>query len=756
MATINGTSVGGMTLQIDYSYTQNTTANTTTVTAKLQLVGHYALYATALSGSYISVGGSRTDYSTSISYGGSGTTTTVLATKTVTVSHNSNGTASCNLSGAFVMNGTYRGYSVGTMTVNSTITLPTIPRASGLTVPTSVNTGSTLSGTVSPSSTAFNHKVILKTGSTVRNTISLAAGTTTFSDVVEHSWFPSSTSGTVAVVLETYSGTTLIATTTKNVTANVPTSIVPSVSAFTATSSVTSGTFANLYVQGKTTARLTATAATAGGASIVSYTYTGPGVNTTNTSNTYTTPTIQTSGTLTYTVSVKDSRGRTASRNVSITAYAYSSPAIGAISVQRCDANGNLSDSGTYAKYTVNSTYSTVNSKNTRTVTVAYSSNNGTSYSSATTLQAASDTASSKTGTYGSGVFAIANTYLLRFTITDAYGATSSTTAQLMSAQRPINIRSNGKGVAIGGMSTKDQFEVFMPADFNSTVNIDGKLTLAGGLSAPLSIANGGTGASTAAGIASSHNHLYMSWATGGSNTTGYIKFATITVSGTYADSPIEIKMVRRGDFAPTTAFILLSNTGTTDPVVDTIYSYGPVNVWINKSATSTFDLYAWKNGTYDSMSVLDLKYSSYINARVNVEFSDVLVTSVPSTAIMSTRCDADCVVEQGVSGEWNYTKWNNGKSEAWRKVELGDVPLTTQMIAGVYSSTSYNGRGLTLPSGLFAAIPLAFINVYSNGYTYCQVASCSTTQLVYRLWSPYSATITGTIVSLYVVGRWK
>lgn len=146
MAIINGTSVGGMTLQIDYSYTQNTTANTTTVTAKLQLASHYALYASALSGSYISVGGSRTDYSTSISYGGSGTTTTVLATKTVTVSHNSNGTGTCNLSGAFVMNGSYRGYSVGTMTVSSTITLPTIPRASGLAVPTSINTGATLSG----------------------------------------------------------------------------------------------------------------------------------------------------------------------------------------------------------------------------------------------------------------------------------------------------------------------------------------------------------------------------------------------------------------------------------------------------------------------------------------------------------------------------------------------------------------------------------------------------------------------------------
>ena len=478
MATINGTSVGGMTLQIDYSYTQNTTANTSTVTAKLQLVSHYALYATALSGSYISVGGSKTNYSTSINYGGSSTTTTVLATKTVTVSHNSNGTATCNLSGAFVMNGTYRGYSVGTMTVSSTITLPTIPRASGLTVPTSVNTGSTLSGTVSPSSTAFNHKVILKTGSTVRNTISLAAGTTTFSDVVEHSWFPSSTSGTVAVVLETYSGTTLIATTTKNVTANVPTSIVPSVSALTAVSSVTSGTFANLYVQGKTTAKLTATATAGTGSSIASYTFSGSGINTTVTTNTATTSTLQATGTQTYTVTVKDARGRSASKTVSITVYPYAAPSFGQPDVKRCDANGNLTESGTYAKYTINSTYASVNGKNTRTVTVAYSSNGGTSYSAETTLQATTDTTNTKTGVYGGGAFAVSSEYVIRFTIKDAYGATKTVTAPLRSAARPINIRSNGKGVSIGAMSTKDAFEVSMAADFNSTLNVDGATTI--------------------------------------------------------------------------------------------------------------------------------------------------------------------------------------------------------------------------------------------------------------------------------------
>lgn len=478
MAIINGTSVGGMTLQIDYSYTQNTTANTTAVTAKLQLVDHYALYASALSGSYISVGGSRTDYSKSISYGGSGTTTTVLTTKTVTVSHNSDGTGSCNLSGTFVMNGTYRGYSVGTMSVSSTITLPTIPRASGLTVPTSVNTGATLSGTVSPSSTSFNHKVELKIGSTVKQTITLATGTNSFSTTIPHSWIPNSTSATISVVLSTYSGTTFIASTSKNVSANVPTSVVPSVSALTATSSVTSGTFANLFVQNKTTAKLTATATAGSGASIVSYTYTGPGINSTSTSNTYTTPTIQSSGTLTYTVSVKDSRGRTATKNVQITVYAYNTPTMGSVAVSRCDANGNLTESGTYARYTVNSTYASVNNKNTRTVTVAYSSNGGSTYSAETTIQATTDTSNTKTGTYGGGAFAISSAYVLRFTIKDAYGATATITTPLQSAARPINIRSNGKGVSIGAMSTKDAFEVSMAADFNSTLNVDGAVTM--------------------------------------------------------------------------------------------------------------------------------------------------------------------------------------------------------------------------------------------------------------------------------------
>ena len=608
MATINGTSIGEMYLQIDYSYTQNTTANTSTVTAKLQLVNHYALYATALSGSYLSVGGSKTEYSASISYGGSSTTTTVLATKTVTVNHNSDGTATCNLSGTFVMNGTYRGYSVGTMSVSSTITLPTIPRSSGLTVATSVNTGSALSGTVTPSSTSFNHKVELKVGSTVKQTITLATGTNTFSATIPHSWFPSSTSGTVAVVLSTYSGTTLIATTTQNVTANVPSTVVPAISALTAVSSVTSGTFANLYVQGKTTAKLTATATAGDGSTISSYTYSGLGINTTVTTNTATTATLASSGSQTYTVTVKDARGRTASKTVSITVYPYAAPTIGPVSVQRCDSSGNLSDSGTYAKYTVNSTYSTVNSKNTRTVTAAYSSDNGSTYSAETTLQATTDTANAKTGTYGGGALVATTSYVVRFTIKDAYGATATITAPLQSAARPMNIKSNGKGVAFGKMAETDSLlDVSWGARVRGNLAVDGTQTV--------------TGNSTLKGTLGVTGNTTLSGTLGVTGATTLNKAASIT------DDAIGLLTVKRNHASNAAAIKFQNNT--------TVLGY----IGMTGSAANA-EVKRWDTNTSVAYTLLD-------------------------TGNL-TNTIKDYITEEGGSGAWWYRKWNNGDMEVF------------------------------------------------------------------------------------------
>ena len=608
MAIINGTSVGGMTLQADYSYTQDTSANTSSVTVVLKLYNHYALYASALSGSYISVGGSKTNYSKSISYGGSTTTTTELTRKTVTVKHNNDGTATCNISGTFVMNGSYRGSSVGTMSVNQTITLPKIARSSSFTISSSVNTGSALSGTVTPSSTAFNHKIQLKIGSTVKDTITMDVGTTAFSYTIPHSWFPSSTSGTVTAVLQTYNGTTLVASTSKNITANVPTSVVPAVNAFTA--AVAANGLSGLYVQGKTTAKLTATATAGSGSSIASYTYSGANVtssgnSTTVTANNITTAAIKSAGTVTYTVKVQDTRGRTASKTVNITVYPYTTPSIGPVAVQRCDSSGNLSQSGTYAKYTVNSSYSNVGGKNTRTVTVAYSSNNGSTYSTETTLQAATDTSNTKTGVYGGGAFAVATTYILRFTIKDSYGATKTITTPLQSAERPLNIKTNGKGAAFGKMAETDNL-----LDIAWNERVRGDLAINGNQTT--------NGTTVINGLATLNNHIYL----GGHLYMGKNKGAT---------GENHIKFSNPDD------------------------SENPHNVYIYGGNPSS----GYAIGLYDAGKGRNVANYNDVNNAISIGNGSATIT-------FNGGRFYDFVIEHTSSGVWHYRKWNNGRMEVY------------------------------------------------------------------------------------------
>lgn len=463
-----------------YSYEQSTANNTSTVTVTLKL-RHKSIGATALSGSYLSVAGNQVNYTKKISQSSNTITETTLTTKTVTIQHNdTTGQGSCRIKGTFVLNGTYSSKYIGTLTLDETLTLQTIPRASSLSVPTSVNTGSNLTVTITPANSTFKHKVEFKVGATiVYSSDFIAAGTNTKNYSISHSWFPSSTSGSIVVYLHTYrSDNTFVATVYKIVTANVPTTIVPSISDFVAT--IYSGGLSDLYVQGKSVARLTTTAVAGSGSSIKSYAYSGPdivatGTSSNSTSATWITSTIRSSGTLTYKVEVEDGRGRKASKTVQIYVYPYSPPTFGSITVQRSTSTGTPSQSGTYASYTVNSTYSSVNGKNTRTVTAAYSSNNGSTYSTATTIQSATNLNNPATGVYGGGALSIANTYLIKFTITDSYGAKATIEVPLKSAERAFNMLASGKGVAIGKMAeTSGLFDVGWDTRIRGNLAVDG------------------------------------------------------------------------------------------------------------------------------------------------------------------------------------------------------------------------------------------------------------------------------------------
>lgn len=119
-----------------------------------------------------------------------------------------------------------------------------------------------------------------------------------------------------------------------------------------------------------------------------------------------------------------------------------------------------------------------------------------------------------------------------------------------------------------------------------------------------------------------------------------------------------------------------------------------------------------------------------------------------------------DYIVAQGTSGKTTYRKWNSGLAEMWYYEDLGKMALTSNPVTGVYTNSNCNSRGASYPSGLFltGTVPMATINVYSNGYTLCQVSEVQVdkNQFVYRVWSPYSTTLDSCSVTIYATGKWK
>ena len=468
-----------------YSYTQNTSTNKSEVTVTLKLK-HNTISATALSGSYLSVAGNKVSYDgKKLSQSSSGATETTLATKTVTVSHSSDGKGSCNIKGVFVFNGTYGGKYIGTLTLDKTLTLTTIPRSSTFSMPSSINTGSSLKITITPSNSSFKHKVRFEIDGTSKYTSDwIAAGTTSFSYIIPHSWVPDDVSKTMRVYCYTYTssatdGGDYIARIQKSVTLNVPDSVIPTISKFEPT--VVNG-LSGKYVEGKSQVKLSVTASGNSGSTIKSYVYSGPNINGssssyTGTSSSKTSSIIQQSGEFSYYVYVKDSRGRkSAKKTITINIEPYFKPTITSLTVQRCTSDGTISSSGTYAYVTVTSNYAKVGGANTRTVVLSNSSDN---YVATKTIQSTSNTNNTYSGVYGSN-FVLGTEYTIKVKITDtAYSNIDEASTKLTTAERPLNIAKYGNGVAIGGMSTvtnstaDGKFECNWQTVFKEGVHID-------------------------------------------------------------------------------------------------------------------------------------------------------------------------------------------------------------------------------------------------------------------------------------------
>lgn len=496
-----------ITPRISWSSTSNTSTNQSQLTVRFQLKksskSNASTYGT---GSWtMTIAGTSYNFSDVITIPTNDAYQTIYS-KTVTISHNDDGSKSVTIAVTGGMSGT----TYTATSLSDTVKLDTIPRSSSFSIPSNVNTGSSLTVSIVPSSSTFRHKVRFEIdGSTKYTSGFIAAGTTSFSYTIPHSWLPSSTSKSMKVYLETYtsSGSSYIARINKNITVNVPSNIKPSISNVTKT---LVGGLDGKYVQGKSQVTLVATAKPGDGSTLTTYIYKGANISGTSssytgTSNTKTSSKIQSSGTLTYKVVAKDARGRTSDYyTVSISVYAYAAPQVTSISARRCLQNGTLDNDGKYAKVTVKISYSTIGGANKRIVKLYSSKDN---YVSGTTVINSDSTSVSYTGVYGGG-FDNTQKYTIRAVITDTYNTGTSIYKEviLATSTRTINIAKHGNGVAIGGMSTVTSSTAKGAFECNWDTNINAKLAVSGNITT-----NGDFGCTEP--YSSSNFAMYCQWA---------------------------------------------------------------------------------------------------------------------------------------------------------------------------------------------------------------------------------------------------
>ena len=358
-------------------------------------------------------------------------------------------------------------------------------------VTSSVEAGGTSTVTfINPYLSNVYHVVDWRFGTKVKSTTT-AVGASSTSYTIPLSWLtviPSATSGTATVSVTTYaSGGLELGPDTYSFTITAPSSAVPTLSLATARINNSVPSSWGIYVQGQSGVTITATAAGYQGSTISSYTISG-GATGTQSSNVFTISTIYSSGTITYTVKVTDSRGRTATASTSISVVAYSAPAFSATDAFRCIANGTASDTGTYISAKATSTFSSVSSKNSMTLKVQYALSTSGAYSTAVTLT--NGTAS----IIGNGSIDINYSFKVKFTLSDQFN-TIEKVLNVGTAAFTVFFRQGGNGVAIGKVSERaNAVEINPDWDiYHGSTKLNGTVP----------ISRGGTGATSASGARS-------------------------------------------------------------------------------------------------------------------------------------------------------------------------------------------------------------------------------------------------------------
>lgn len=299
-----------------------------------------------------------------------------VASGTATVDHNADGSKTVAVSASF--NNADRGtYLPTTGSCSGSLKLTTIPRA---TVPSvdkpSLDCGSVIKFTGTSASSNFSHKLYTTWNNEEKLIATIDKGSTavSYSYTIPTSWeknMPNTTSAIATFILETLNGDTVIGRKSINATVQVRSGIVPTIGNPTIEDTNSISKVMGLYVQSQSCIKFTIPTSGNQGSTITSVSTKFN--NQTYSGSTFTTQAIQDSGTLTYTITVTDSRGRTATKSGSVTITAYSPPSLTNVSAKRANSSYAVDESsGTYALLHFKVGFTSLSNKNVTSFYIQY------------------------------------------------------------------------------------------------------------------------------------------------------------------------------------------------------------------------------------------------------------------------------------------------------------------------------------------------------------------------------------------------
>jgi hypothetical protein len=501
------TILNGYRLRLDWSATQSTINNTSTITTNLywiSLGSSWTVSSTATKTGSTTIAGETFGFSGAGLASLSGNQTKLIHTAVKTVSHDANGYLTTSLSAIFNIALTLSGTYYASISIpNSAIELNRILRLSYPSLsPNPVTMGGDMVITSNRVSADYLHKYYYSFGGIGKTLISGGTNVNNFTWTTDLATLanqvPNATSGTGVIYCETYSGATLLGESQTSFTAVVPASAIPTQTSVTV-AELTAGVQTLLgntdyFIQGVSNIRTTINGASGiYGSTISNYYRTLFGVEYENATNVYDSGVISASGTHSITARVKDSRGRFSNSvtTTSKTIIPYSIPIVNSFSVQRCLSNGTLDDLGEYVKIVRSGSASALQvasvEKNRISAKVYYRVKGDEPWTEITTsnpsgikVTDSSDLANGVTTTeyvVGNGdTFAVTNVYEFKFEVIDKLNTTTSNIEPVAIGSTVMSL--SDVGVGIGKVWQDGALDVKGESNFEGDINQIGNLTV--------------------------------------------------------------------------------------------------------------------------------------------------------------------------------------------------------------------------------------------------------------------------------------